>query len=92
MKNGKIPKWIFYLNILALLFLIVLILRTYYELNIIIFEAFAELLTIPCILFVVFSLFYSVYNFFKSDRSKTVLITLLLSLISTLLVIFVFLK
>jgi len=78
----SINKTVLVGNIFAFFFFSVLIVDSYLLLSIPNwFQIFGELLTIPLLLFIVFSLFVSGYKIFKRDYDLRVLLTFALSLL-----------
>lgn len=87
MKNFKFEKSILYLNIFAIIYFAVLGILSYYPIEITLFNVIAQILTIPLLLFLIFSLGYSFYKIIKNQKNRNVLTILILSLLSIIFLI-----
>lgn len=87
MKNLNLSKILLGLNIFAILYFITLAVISYFSYENTIFNAIAELITLPLIFFLVFSLGYSIYELVKKHWSKMILVNGILSLSSIVFLI-----
>ena len=89
-KNTKSnAKIIFYAGIFSLIYFIILIVLSYYQVEIQLVNIIGEMITIPLLLFLLFSLVYSIINVVKGVRSKLIFSILSLSTITIILLIVV---
>ena len=82
MKTIKIETVILYTTFAAAAYFILLGILSYYPIEITLFGVIRELITIPLLLFLIFSFGYSIYIIIKKPRNKTIISIFILSLIS----------
>ena len=82
MKTMKFEQIILRINIFSLIYFTVLIAISYYPIEITLFNVIAQIITIPLLLFLIFSLGYSFFKIIKKQKNRDVFLILILSLLS----------
>ena len=82
MKTIQRETTILYITLAAVAYFILLAILSYYPIETTSIGVIGEMITIPLLLFVIFSFGYSLYNIIKKPRNKTIISIFILSLIS----------
>ncbi len=87
MNQNTLEKGILSMNIFSLIYFLVLAVISYYPIQITLFEVVAQIITIPLILFLLFSIGYCTIRFLKKERRANLISSFMLSLISILFLV-----
>lgn len=87
MKQFKLEKTILYINFIAVIYFVVLALISYYSIEGTLFNVIAQIITIPLLLFLFFSLAYSTNKIITNKREKSILSIFILSSLSIIFLI-----
>jgi heme O synthase-like polyprenyltransferase len=89
MKTINLEKIIFYINIIALVYFAALAILSYYPIEITFFNVIAQIISLPLLMFLIFSLGYSSFEIIKKEKKKNTISIFILSLtsISSLIVL-----
>ena len=82
MDKYYIEKVILYINIFALIYFSFLAYLSYYPIELTLFNVIAQLITIPLLLFLVFSFGYCLYRLIKKEARKNLILSFILSITS----------
>ena len=82
MDKYYIEKVVLYINIFALLYFSFLAYISFYPIELTLFNVIAQLITIPLLLFLVFSFGYCSYRLIKKEARKNLILSFILSITS----------
>ena len=81
MNSERSIKYVLYMNIFSIFYLLIFTINTHYPIKNVFFGVIFELVTIPWLLMIPLNIFFSIYHFIKGNKSKVLILNLLLSLI-----------
>lgn len=84
MKTIKIETTILYITLAAVAYFILLAILSYYPIENTSIGVIGEMITIPLLLFLIFSFGYSIYKFIKKKSDKTIISIFILSSLTIL--------
>jgi len=82
MNKYNLEKGILYFNIFALIYFAFLALLSYYPVEMTLFNVIAQIITIPLLLFLIFTFGYCIYRFIKKEKRKAIILSFVLSFTS----------
>ena len=82
MNKYYVEKGLLYINVFALIFFSFLAYLSYYPIEVTLFNVIAQLITIPLLLFLVFSIGYCSHRLIKKGTRKNLIMSFILSMTS----------